>query len=614
MEEQELQPLNHQNHGPPSQIQQQQQQHHHHNNHQNQQQHPHPQQPIIVTPTRYDDSAQAAVELLLSPATKPEDFRELLPIFSSPLKNQFENRSLWLRLGLTYSLSKESPSSALQAFSECMRLDEEDPMPAILAAKLMLEDFDDPDNGLNLAEEAIKRCQKRVEILKQSSDDTSSTRNKKLFQNNLLSRSYLLASIMHAFIYEREPESIKQFKREHLDSSLDFLDRAIETNRNDYLGYFHKALHLAKEQKAYQDAIDNLRKAIQLNPEHVPSMQLLILSLSALKHYDKALVLCESTYHEHENNLLLLYIKCNLEQRLVETKGYKSALQTAQLMLKCIRRETLSARSSVKRESSTKLSIGSQSTQVLSSVTSQNNQQSQSNQHSQQQSTYPNQMSQHHTMTNMLSANSAGHSTAPPAPNITPNHLTALPVAASLAIPPKQTNNLFADNIDDGKPQQQREYLTGELSVWLLVAEIFVKVGSIEDAERCVDEASIHASGALSHQVMFVRGLIAKARNNLIEAKTFFQSSLALCPKHAKALQQIAHVYYLLGNYTTAEKFLKDSLDVDGDCYKTWHYLSLAYIEQNQHDRAKDCVKKATQLEESSPVVPISVISRLTFN
>lgn len=120
-------------------------------------------------------------------------------------------------------------------------------------------------------------------------------------------------------------------------------------------------------------------------------------------------------------------------------------------------------------------------------------------------------------------------------------------------------------------------------------------------------------NGALSYQIMFIRGLIAKAKNNLTEAKSFFQSCLALCPRHANALQQIAHVHYLLGNHTTAEKFLKDSLDVDIDCHKTWYYLSLVFIETNQHDKANECVKKSSTLEESSPVISISAISRLTL-
>lgn len=112
---------------------------------------------------------------------------------------------------------------------------------------------------------------------------------------------------------------------------------------------------------------------------------------------------------------------------------------------------------------------------------------------------------------------------------------------------------------------------------------------------------------------MFIRGLIAKAKNNLIEAKSFFQSCLALCPRHSIALQQMAHVHFLLGNHYTAEKFLNYSLDIDSDCYKTWHYLGLVFIEMNQHEKANECIKKATELEEFSPVIPITAISRLTL-
>ena len=126
-----------------------------------------------------------------------------------------------------------------------------------------------------------------------------------------------------------------------------------------------------------------------------------------------------------------------------------------------------------------------------------------------------------------------------------------------------------------------------------------------------MSEGSTHVDGALSHQIMYARGLIAKAKNNLIEAKSFFQSCLALHPKHADALQQIAHVHHLLGNHSTAEKFLKDSLEIDNEHHKTWSYLSQVYIETSQHDKATECAKKATLLEESSPIISISAISRL---
>lgn len=235
-------------------------------------------------------------------------------------------------------------------------------------------------------------------------------------------------------------------------------------------------------------------------------MQLLVLSLSAMKLHDEAITLCESTLHEYQDNALLLYIKCQLE---THKNDYRSALETAKHILRCVKK---------------------------SSKTNQ-----------------------------------------------------------------KTPTNLFSEDKDE------------ELSAWLLVADIFLKLGSIPDAELCVDEGSSQNNGALSYEMMMVRGLIAKAKNKLTEAKAFFQSCLALNPRHVDALRQIGHVHYLLGNYPTAEKFLKDSLDIDSDSYKTWQYLSLVYIQTSQHERAGECARKATMLEESSPVVPISIIPRLTL-
>lgn len=405
--------------------------------------------------------------------TNPDEIPLILPKFSS-LKTNFENYCLWLRYGLALSISSK-PKMALQAFYECLRIDLHDPLPAMLAAKLLL---DDPEEGLRMAKNAIERCKL-----------SSSYKN----IAPLLAKSYLLAHVMSTLINEREANPY-------------YLNLANETQTSNYLVHFHKALSEAK-QKLHKPAIDSVRRAIELNPYHIPSIQLMILLLSALKKYDEALNLCESTIHELGDDLLLLRIKCNLEQCLAQKKGYKPALDTAQLMLRRLRKSCLA----------------------------------------------------------------------------------------------KQTTNLFAQESND------------EVSIWVLVAEIFIKIGSLDDAELCADESAIHADGALSLEIMLVRGLIAKAKNNLIEAKSFFQSCLALCPKHPIALQQIAHVHYLLGNYSTAEKFLKDSLDIDSDCHKTWRYLSLVFIEMNQHEKANECIKKATILEESSPVIPISAISTLTL-
>lgn len=479
-----------------------------------------------------------------------KSIQQLLPKFSSPLKDNFENKDLWLRFGLTLNLidenaTKQSHNSALQAFQECLRIEPSDPLPALLAAKLMFKDWSDHERGLKFTDEAIKRCKRLL------------SEGKGVGINELLSKSYLLASIIHSHIYEHQPESIKKFETSHLIKSQQLINLARKQCVGDHLIYFQEAF-LHARQKSYKLAIDCLRKAIELNPYHVPSFQFMILSLSALKLYNEALTLCESALVEFEDNLLLLYIKCNLEQCLVETKGYKFALNTAQHILKCIRKSRL-------------VNNSVQQTITRSKSPSDTNKQS----------------SQHSSITNGTNQHSIVTTTQA---NITPQEQQ------------KTFINLFADE----KSPDRDEIIREESTIWLLVAEIFIKIGSLSDAELCVDEASMDTNGALSNDILFLRGLISFEKNNLIEAKSFLQSCLALNPRHSRALQQVGHVYHKLGEHSIAEKFLQDSLDLDVDCHKTWHYLCQVYIETKQFDKAKECEKKAAKLEESMPIIPLS--------
>lgn len=384
-----------------------------------------------MTETKDDDSLESStISALLSySSTAQQDtfVQTILPKFSNPLKTNFEDRNLWLRFGLTLALSRQSPQSALQAFTECLRIDHFDPLPAMLAAKMLLLELNAPEEGLELAEEAIKRCQRLEENEKGKKLNGEGDIGQVVELNNhwignhyleakccykniapLLSKCYLLASILHAHIYERVPESIKQFKAANLKASLHYLDLASQTYSENYLAFFHKALHEAR-QKSYSTAIDNLRQAINLNPHHVPSLQLLILCLSALKLHNEALVLCESTLLEFEDNLLLLYIKCNLEQCLPDTRGCKSALATAQHILRCIKKRATT--------------IASSSASNKSTITS-----------------YTVEMSNQ------------------PAVEI------------------KQSTNLF---IEDKGNTTEQDLFANELIVWLLVAEIFIKIGSV---------------------------------------------------------------------------------------------------------------------------------------
>ena len=109
---------------------------------------------------------------------------------------------------------------------------------------------------------------------------------------------------------------------------------------------------------------------------------------------------------------------------------------------------------------------------------------------------------------------------------------------------------------------------------------------------------------------MYVKGLISKKKKQWLDAKIYFQNAISINPKHAKALQQLGHTYYLLGNQISADKYLKDSLNVDSTLHETWSYMGLVLDSMGEHERAFDCHQTAMHLEETSPLLPFSLISR----
>jgi tetratricopeptide (TPR) repeat protein len=153
-----------------------------------------------------------------------------------------------------------------------------------------------------------------------------------------------------------------------------------------------------------------------------------------------------------------------------------------------------------------------------------------------------------------------------------------------------------------------------QMHIWILIVELFLRLGHVSEAESCVNEGALGIFGSLSHQLMYLKGIICKAKGCLIDAKTFLQNAISINPRHAKALQQLGHTYYLLGNQLAADKYLKDSLNIDATVHQTWAYIGLALQAVDDHERAAECHLTALQLEATAPVLPFNVIPRAVFD
>jgi hypothetical protein len=88
--------------------------------------------------------------------------------------------------------------------------------------------------------------------------------------------------------------------------------------------------------------MNHVKMALNLRAEHVPSLHLLILLLSAQKQHAEALQLVEAALEEYPDNLNLLYVKAHLELQsqggevgsLLLFVGYKGSYQMLQATLR----------------------------------------------------------------------------------------------------------------------------------------------------------------------------------------------------------------------------------------------------------------------------------------
>lgn len=88
--------------------------------------------------------------------------------------------------------------------------------------------------------------------------------------------------------------------------------RAHHIDPNDHLCEYYLALQYANACKV-QEAIRHVKSSLQLRADHIPSLHLLILLLSAQKQHQEALALAQAVLEEYPDNLNIMYVQAHLE-------------------------------------------------------------------------------------------------------------------------------------------------------------------------------------------------------------------------------------------------------------------------------------------------------------
>lgn len=386
----------------------------------------------------------------------------------------------------------------------------------------------------------------------------------------LYPRVALMIGIANAVIYESATDAIQKLNEHHRDDAIRYFQIAMNANPNDHLPYMHLSL-LMGHQRRIQDAFLYAQIALHLHPSHLPSIQLVILCLTSLHQHQEALDMCDVALSEYPDHLILLYIKSHLEQEVFED-GREQALLTAKHMLRCYRK--LSTNGGLED-----MGYQSDTYHKTSLLTGAN---------------YDNlSLRMEQTLGEVTSMDSG------------PGHAYAIGSCY-------QIDSLsHASNSSLGKSKQM---WTLHLHIWLLIVELFIKMDQLSDAESCIFEGVNTIFGPLSHQLMYVKGLLSKSKGALLEAKVYLQNSISINPKHAKALQQLGHLYYLLGNHLSADKYLRDSLRIDSMLHESWSYMALVHDVLGEADQAVRCQSMALKLESTAPVLPFNIIPRAVFD
>ncbi|XP_023178197.2 tetratricopeptide repeat protein 7B isoform X2 [Drosophila hydei] len=224
--------------------------------------------------------------------------------FEKALKFSFGEQHVWRQYGLSL-MAAEKHAHALRVLQESIKLTPGDPLPCLLASRLCYESLETVKQGLDYAQQALKR---EVKGLRPS-------------------RSQLFVGIGHQQLAIQA--TLKSDRDSYNKLALESLERAVQHDGNDHLAEYYLSLQYALLNQL-GEALSHIRFALALRMEHAPCLHLFALLLTASRRPREALGVVEDALHEFPDNLQLLHVKAHLQLNLEDAE---TALSTVQHML-----------------------------------------------------------------------------------------------------------------------------------------------------------------------------------------------------------------------------------------------------------------------------------------
>ena len=315
---------------------------------------------------------------------------------------------------------------------------------------------------------------------------------------------------------------------------------------------------MAASHRQLAEAHTAVKVALNLQPDHLPSLVLAVLILSARGQEEEALRLCDHALTEYPDNLVLMNVKARLEETVL---GGEKALETAREMLSHLRDLGEAVAGSGTGDSGIGTGLGGEVSESRSHWD---------------------------TMSDKDSVSLQAHS-----------------VAASQV---EKTLSEVASSLSAGLPKHNpHDAAQAQIRTWLLTGELYLRLGQLEAAELCATEA--RQLFPLSYQIMYLRGAIHQHREEWEQAKTCYQNALAISPRHLPSLQALGLVHLQQDSPRLAELTLRAAIRLEPNNFTSWYNLGLVMEAlENEHEAAANCFATSKSMEALSPILPFSTI------
>nr|XP_034182983.1 tetratricopeptide repeat protein 7B isoform X2 [Osmia lignaria] len=475
------------------------------------------------------ENATAVYDLLTVVVVRWSQVDLLYESFERAMKFSHEEAHVWTQCALCL-ISMGRYMHAYRVLRVVARLTPQKVMPCLLIARLCYEQ-------LNMVREGIEWSQKALQ---------RETKNSQGMQ----SRCHLYIGIGHSILATNT--IVKMDKTYHTKTALECFQKAQQCDPNDHLAEYYLA-HEYAINRQINDAMIHVKIALNLRAEHIPSLHLLVLLLSAHKQYSEALHLVNSVLEEYPDNLNFLYVKAHLELRSI---GGEQALFTIKHMLLLWKH-------------------------LYEDQTNTNCNEQHSEKRSETRSVF------------QLYASEMSDKDS--------SSVHAQSLAASRV---EQALSEVASSLSSftPKPGPQRAWLL-QLQVWLLLTEVYLVLDQPNGAVLSLQEAT--NIFPLSHHIMYTRGLLHEYKLEYMEAKQCYQNAVSINPSHIKSLQHLGLIYHYLGSQRLAEKTLRDAAKIDPNSHQTWYNLGKVLESLGEVEAASDCMATALEVETTNPILPV---------